>query len=141
MPIEKVDTLMKGRPKSKHDDVWTTTELTQILGFSRQYVWELIGRGKIASMPREAEHFPYTFSKKYIEKNFQKVARNNGTTSVEEYYYQIAFCTVCNDKFKSQGSKILDREEGGYYGMDKLGNRYCKYCTDELEKKRRINNE
>jgi len=32
MPIEKVDELMKQtKPKSKHDDVWTTTELTQIL--------------------------------------------------------------------------------------------------------------
>ena len=53
MPIEKVDELMKQtKPKSKHDDVWTTTELTQILGYSRQYVWELIGLGKLATLPR-----------------------------------------------------------------------------------------
>jgi len=131
---EKIDLLMKQtKPKSKYDDVWTTKELSQILGFSRQYIWELIGKGKIATLPRE-ENYPYLFDKKYIEKNFYKVARNNGTTSVAEYYYQIAFCYVCNDQFKSQGNKMLYREEGGWYGLDTLGNRYCKYCTDELLK-------
>ena len=134
--IEKIDSLMKQpKPKSRHDKEWTTTELTHILGVSRQYIWELIGRGKLATLPREAEHYPYLFDKKYIEKNFQKIARNNGTGSVEEYYYQIAFCYVCNDKFKSQGSKILAGVEGGYYGVDKLQNRYCKYCTQTKENK------
>ena len=133
---EKIDLVMKQtKPKSKYDDVWTTKELSQILGFSRQYIWELIGKGKIATLPREAENYPYLFDKKYIEKNFHKVARNNGTTSVAEYYYQIAFCYVCNDQFKSQGSKILAGIEGGYYGVDKLGNRYCKHCTQTKENK------
>ena len=128
---EKIDLLMKQTKKqSKYNDVWTTKELSQILGFSRQYIWELIGKGKIATLPREAENYPYLF-----DKNFQKVARNNGTTSVAEYYYQIAFCYVCNDQFKSQGSKILAGIEGGYYGVDKLGNRYCKHCTQTKENK------
>ena len=132
---EKIDLLMKQTKKqSKYNDVWTTKELSQILGFSRQYIWELIGKGKIATLPRE-ENYPYLYDKKYIEKNFHKVARNNGTTSVAEYYYQIAFCYVCNDQFKSQGSKILAGIEGGYYGVDKLGNRYCKHCTQTKENK------
>ena len=135
MTIEKIDELMKQtKPKSRFEKEWTTTELTHILGFSRQYIWELIGRGKLATLPREAEHYPYLFDKKYIEKNFFKIARNNGTGSVEEYYYQIAFCYVCNDKFKSQGNKILQQEEGGFFGGDKHGNRYCKYCTAQTIK-------
>ena len=134
--IEKIDSLMKQpKCKSRFEKEWTTTELTHILGVSRQYIWELIGRGKLATLPRQADQYPYLFDKKYIEKNFQKIARSNGTGSVEEYYYQIAFCTVCNDKFKSRGSKILAGVEGGYYGVDKLQNRYCKYCTQTKENK------
>ena len=51
---EKIDLVMKQTKKqSKYNDVWTTKELSQILGFSRQYIWELIGKGKIATLPRE----------------------------------------------------------------------------------------
>ena len=128
--MNRVNQVMKQSKKEMtYDKHFSTTELCQLLGVSRQYIAKLVREGKIA-VEQQDKGYRYKFRKQYIEKYFNKIAKKYNATSVEDAYLSIAYCSMCYEKFE------YNREHGFiYHGQNPRGDRYCEDCTKELKTK------
>jgi len=121
--------MKQSKKEMTYDKHFSTTELCQLLGVSRQYIAKLVREGKIA-VEQQDKGYRYKFRKQYIEKYFSKIAKKYNATSVEDAYLSIAYCSMCYEKFE------YNREHGFiYHGQNPRGDRYCEDCTKELKTK------
>ena len=130
--MNKLNSVMKQSKKQMtYDKHFSTTELCQLLGVSRQYIAKLVREGKIA-VEQQDKGYRYKFRKQYIEKHFNKIAKKYNATSVEDAYLSLAYCSMCYVKFEYNRRHSADGFI--YYGQNTRGDRFCNDCTKELPK-------
>ena len=108
------------------EEDFTTTELTQLFKAHKYTIQKWVARGKLKAK-KKRPHQNYKYPKNFIEKNYQGIARENNTHSVESAYIKLAFCNSCEIKFTWDSVKKVFN----YEGTDQNNFRYCQPCTEK----------